>query len=153
MPEAFQVWLVTYVSEESSGWGPGGGYNATGLIVYAMPDAVFDGLQKNGIGYLNQLPFDARRCCEGRYEKKWKATPIDTTVKAWDYSSSEVGQLETPKIGDYLGKWGYPVPLDSDIEAMVDNAISKPGSFYAYGQMRLIILIPEQRRIVFAYAD
>ena len=41
--------------------------------------------------------------------------------------------------------------LDQDIEQLVNDAILRPGSYYAYGRIGVIILAPASRRIVYAY--
>jgi hypothetical protein len=38
------------------------------------------------------------------------------------------------------------------VESLVDDAISKPGSFYSHGRTGLVIVIPKAKRVIFAYA-
>ena len=45
----------------------------------------------------------------------------------------------------------FPIQVNSSIEAMINDAISTPGSYYTYGRIGIILVIPKVRRIVFAY--
>jgi len=56
-----------------------------------------------------------------------------------------------PGIGDYMFIYGFVVPLDAEVERMVNEAIFDTGSYYAYGRIGMVILIPQALRIVYAY--
>ena len=145
MPEEMNVTKIIYVSEESWGFGPGG--NETGIIFYAMPDAVADNLQTDGLAYLQKLAKPIHKEWRGRYPK-WQKTPI-VIGKRW-YSYLEE-KPSSPRISHFMFYYGFRVPLNPRIENMVDEAISSEGSYYAYGRRGLIILMPQFRRIVYAY--
>jgi hypothetical protein len=55
-------------------------------------------------------------------------------------------------ISDYLNRYGFGIDVDPTVEALVDHAISKPGSFYSYGRIGVVIVIPRAKRSIFAYA-
>jgi hypothetical protein len=62
---------------------------------------------------------------------------------------------ETPMgitLSDYLNQFGFGIKVDPSVEALVDDAISKPGSFYSRGRTRVVIVIPKVKRAAFAYA-
>ena len=148
VPQAMDVWNVVYASEQSWGFGPGG--NETGIIVYKMPETVATQLEKDGRTYLEHLTGQSHG--RGRYET-WLPTPVGSDPK-WEWPRSQAGMQgdwRSPGIGDYLFRYGFVIPIDRDIERMVNDAIVRPGSYYAYGRLGVIILIPASRRIVYAY--
>ena len=76
--------------------------------------------------------------------------------------------MNSSPIGNYLGRYGFSIPIDRDVLKLVDDALSKPGAFYsfgrlvvwsfgrlvvwAFGRLGVIILIPAARLIVVAYS-
>src|SRR5688572_18709901 len=147
VPQAMGVWNVLYASEQSWGFGPGG--NETGIIVYKMPEAVAAELEKDGITYLAHLAEQSNG--RGRYET-WLPTPI-VSDQRWPQGGR--GKMEgltwtSPGIGDYLFRYGFWIPVDKAVEQMVNDALFRPGSYYAHGRTGMIILAPAARRIVYA---
>lgn len=136
---------ILYVSEEAWGFGPGA--NETGIIVYKMPEVVAHELETSGLAYLQALPKNPGRGWQGRYSQ-WRLTPVVNDGR-WP-SARERGDWVSPGIGDYIFKYVY-TPLDAEVEQMVNEAIFSGGSYYAYGRIGMIILIPHTRRIVYAY--
>lgn len=141
LPPALGVSKVLYVAEESLGIGLPSD-NETGMIVYEMPEALAKALSRQGIAYLEQHGKDKRH-------PHWNATPVPVTD--WGSPSHEGMRWVSPGIGDFLAAYGFPVRLDPDFEKLTNDAIFQPGSFYAYGRGDITILMPERRRIVFAY--
>jgi hypothetical protein len=50
-----------------------------------------------------------------------------------------------------MDAYGYCIPFDPDIEALANRALSMPGSFYAFGRIGMLLLIPAENRIIYAY--
>jgi hypothetical protein len=145
VPEGLSVSTILYTKEQSWGFGPGG--NETGLIVYELPDSIAKEIQKVGLGYFTNLPqkkgdsSDSR----GRYET-WQSTPI--LLKG---SGSGAVTTNSYEIANFLNRYGFGISIDSQIEQEVNRAISTPGSFYANGRIGILIVIPDIRRVVYAY--
>lgn len=139
VPDVLNVSTVLYVNEQS--WGlpffPLPGDNETGLIVYDLPDGTAKEIQKVGIEYFAKRP--------GRYET-WQSTPI-----LLEGSDSGTNRTNSYEIANYLNRYGFGISIDSQIEQEINKAISKPGSFAAYGRTGILIVIPDIRRVVYAY--
>lgn len=121
VPEALNVSNVLYVSEQSWGFGPGG--NETGLLVFQLPASVAAQIKARGIGYLEKLPQNPWEGWQGRYTE-WRETPL-MMDDDWGSASYEGRKYWTsPGIGDYLNKYGFPVPLEKTWEDMVNRAFS-----------------------------
>lgn len=150
LPAAMGVSRVLYAQEDDFGSVGLPGDNETGIILYEMPEAVVRELSSNAPAYLDtiSLPIGDRR---GGFEN-WHRTPV-TVDERWPRGSYE-GRWKwvSPGIGDYMGRYGFAIPFDADVERLVNDAIFKPGSYYAYGRIGLIILIPAVQRVVFVYS-
>jgi hypothetical protein len=137
VPEGLGVSTVLYAHEQS--WGspflPLPGDNETGVIVYELPEATAREIEKDGIEYLRRNAAHDQRW-RGLF-LEWHATPI--AERNWTLSS-------------FLHKYGFPIDVDADVERSIDEAVVRPGSYYAYGRSGLLMLIPAKRRAVFAYA-
>lgn len=145
IPEGLGANQILFAAEDSWGFGPGG--NETGIIVYELPEGVAEKIRHGGADYLAKLPprSESSQDWHGRFER-WQSTPI-TLDRAWFDENSTV-----PKIANYLNQYGFGLPIESRIERDIDNAISRQGSFFAYGRMGMLIVIPESHKVVFAYA-
>lgn len=147
VPTTMGVSNVLFQDMQSWGFGPGA--NDTGLIVYEMPQAVAENLDSGGLLYLGGLPRQEGSGWHGRYVN-WQETPLIPNDN-WPKKPDEERFWTSPGIGDYLGKYGYPIRIPTEIEALVNQAIFHKGSYFAYGRIGMIILIPSERRIVYAY--
>jgi hypothetical protein len=127
------------------------GDNETGLIVYELALSTAQVLEKRGIEYLRTLPPNAGddRDWRGRYEE-WRPTPLSDPH--WLKDPISDAAFSTAHVRSYLYKYGFGIDVDSDIEALIDEAIAKPGSYYAYGRLGVLIVIPSKLRVVYAYA-
>jgi len=146
VPYGLNVSKVIYVNEESWGFGPGG--NETGIIVYELPDEVAHEIQK-----VETAEFSKNT---GGFSDfgSWKQTPILLT-DAWQGSRSggEPEQnIQFTKIANYLDTYGFSISIDPQIESEIDNAITKAGSYYAYGRIGIIIVMPNNKKVIYAYA-
>lgn len=151
IPYGLGVSKIFYVSEESWGFGPGG--NESGIYIFELSSSVAQAIEKDGINYFSKLPKKPRKQGEwrGHYEQ-WSTTPVSFN-QSWSgpESNSEVHVNFVPRIATYLNRYGFGIPIDPAIEREIDEAISKPGSFLAYGRSGVLIVIPRAKRIVYAY--
>jgi len=146
VPYGLNVSKVIYVNEESWGIGPGG--NETGIIVYELTDEVANEIQKVGAAKFSKDT--------GGFSdfENWEQTPILLT-DAWQGSRSggEPEQnIQFTKIANYLERWGFSVSIEPKIESEIDYAITEAGSYYAYDRNGIIIVIPNYKKVVYAYA-
>ena len=81
----------------------------------------------------------------GIYEH-WQPTPI--LVEGTD---SSMNRVMSHNIADYLDRYGFGIEIDPQINQEINNAISTPGSFAAYGRIGLIIVIPKVNKVVYVY--
>ena len=149
VPEGLNVSTVLYATEQS--WGlpffPLPGDNEAGLIVYELPDGTAKEIRKAGIDYFAKMPQKAGygRDWHGRYET-WQSTPV-----LLEGSDSGTNRTHSYEIANYLNRYGFGISVDSQIEQQINHAISRPGSFAAYGRTGILIVIPDIRRVVYAY--
>ena len=151
VPPALEVQEVLYVAKRSWGLGPGG--NETGIIVYAMPEAAREKIEAGGIPWLNGLPGSGQDW-RGVY-RDWQTTPFDVAAAKLEGRLGDELTHGLCNMGDgiaaYMFRYGVCIPFDSEVEALADRALTEPGNFYAYGRIGMLILIPSERRIVYAY--
>jgi hypothetical protein len=154
VPPAMDVSNIIYSAEQSWGFGPGG--NETGIIVYEMPPATRRRIETEGVGWLNTLAGSSGPW-QGLY-RDWHPTPYDSELSGafdlWEVEENIVSE-GCSKIGSgivaYMDAYGYCIPFDPDIEALANRALSMPGSFYAFGRIGMLLLIPAENRIIYAY--
>lgn len=154
IPYGIPVDKISYVREESWGFGPGG--NETGLIEYELPEYTTQEIVKNGLYYFTSLPQIARNAGDSSngYYEHWQETPMPIT-DAWQGASMDgepLNKTTIPSIESFLDRYGFSIPLDAKVVARIDNAISTPGSYFAYGRTGILIVMPKYRKAVFAYA-
>jgi hypothetical protein len=153
LPSCLRVSRQLYVKESLWGIGPGG--NETGVLVFELPEDSAVSIKTGGISVL-------RRACSasavsrntgGRFSE-WKSTPM-VAERQWlerDSSSSGVSTSGTPRIANFLDQYGFGISIDEEIQEMSDKALSEPGNFYHSGRTSILIVIPDKRRVVYAYA-
>jgi hypothetical protein len=160
VPDSMNVWWVRHASEET--WGSLGlpGDNEIGIIVYDMPDRVRQGLQDNGLAWLDSISIDhtGDRAMYG----DWRTSPIPTNLRWTDPAQCPPSNTDRyrivypngcPSITGYFGGYGLPASFDPEVEKMVNKAFATPGSFYAFDRIGILILIPVQERIVYIYSS
>jgi hypothetical protein len=144
LPGALRVTRVLYASEESWGFGPGG--NEAGFIAYALPEASARRLEKEGLAWLERLG-DGRRSpgSRGRFDD-WRTTPLQPNPR-WqpDPASGRYDPLQ------YVCAYGFCIDIDPHRLRAVEQAIHSPGSYYAFGRIGMILLVPRTRRVYFLY--
>lgn len=146
VPEPLRVARIEYREEQSWGIGPGG--NETGFIVYRLTDKSADWAKAKSTNLPDSLLDGTQR---------WLSTPVADHIDGNDrwhhYDKGRPITPHGPDITEYLGKYGFDIPLDRMRVGEFNQAIRKPGSFYAYGRGGSITVIdPEHRKVYFAYA-
>jgi hypothetical protein len=133
VPEKLSVSNIVYVKEEVFGFGPGG--NETGVLVYELPDKIASDIEKIGIEYfVNLMPMQGN---DSDLYREWQKTPT----------------TDVNKIEEHLDRYGFGISINRQIENEIDEAISKPGSFFANGHGgRILIVNPKKRRVFLAYS-
>jgi hypothetical protein len=134
LPPALGVTERLAAFERSAGWGPGG--NEAGLIVYRMPDTLAAAL------------VDGAEPADGL---AWQPTPF----MAEGPSDGALGPCEgdaCAAIERFLWRHGHGVDLPRDVEEMVDRALIAPGNRVGVTRSGLVLLIPGEKRVVYAYA-
>ncbi|MDO8343635.1 MAG: hypothetical protein Q7T48_10575 [Cellvibrio sp.] len=145
VPKSFGVSKILYNSQKSLGFGPGG--NETGIIIYELPVEVAEKIMNGGLAYLNGLPQQPGNTYDwhGRFHK-WGETPLllhgddGTPRKTLDH-----------EIGHYLDRYGFGIELEKEIEREINSALSSSKSFYSFGRIGFILVIPKSRKVIFAY--
>jgi hypothetical protein len=136
VPADLQVTSLLYSKEQN--WGssllPLPGDNETGILAYSLSDEIASSVADKGLGFFYRPENVERREGMQRTHSEWHETPMKTMLS------------------DYLNQYGFGIEVDPSIKALVDDAISKPGSFYSYGRIGVVIVIPKAKRAIFAYA-
>ena len=144
VPADLEVTGILYSNEEN--WGsillPLPGDNETGILMYGLSAAVANKIIAEGMSFFNRPENVARRVGF----QQWHETPIAEGDDEWPVA--KFGR----KMSNYLDKYGFGILVDPSVESLVDDAISKPGSFYSHGRTGLVIVIPKAKRVIFAYA-
>lgn len=151
IPSRLEVSKTPFQVEESWGIGPGG--NETGLVVYELEN----GVSRRLIEERKSLNSDATiRASFGDSDRgyfEWKRTPVDikdrprTRIERPPYL--EKGSLIEP----FLTQYGYSIEVDRPLIREIDEILNTSGAYYAYGRgSAFIVVAPQQRRLIFAYA-
>jgi hypothetical protein len=148
VPADLEVTKILYRNEEN--WGsvllPLPGDNETGIMMYDLSEAIAGKIGAEGVSFFNRPENVERRVGYQRTHSEWHETPIVDGEGGW--SVSKFGR----KISGYLNQYGFGIDVDKSVEALVDDAISTPGSFYSHGRTGLVIVMPKLKRVIFAYA-
>lgn len=151
VPPAMQVTDILYAAEEAWGFGPGG--NETGIIVYAMPENTRQRVETDGTDWLNGLAGSGSGW-KGYYHN-WHASPYDAKVPGafdiWLAKARDETCGHGAGIAAYMFRYGFCIPIDHEVEALANRALSEPGNFYAFGRIGMLLVIPAENRIIYAY--
>ena len=153
VPSCLNVSRVLYVRESLWGIGPGG--NETGVLVFGLPEDFVVTVKTGRIGFLRQACSKSAmsRKTGGRFTE-WKATPMVAEIQ-WlvrESTSRGASASGSPRIANFLDQYGFGISIDEEIQEMSDKALSEPGNYYHSGRTSLLIVIPDKRRVVYAYA-
>jgi hypothetical protein len=145
IPSALNAKKIVYQNED---------YSGAGIIVYELPKETRLRIEAEGLDFLNSAsnknnkPHDE----DGIFEN-WSSTPIQIS-DAWTgpkMDGEPEYKTDTPNISKYLYRYGVGVNVERGIKSKIDNIIKSSGSFYAYQNVRLIIVSPSENIIVYAY--
>jgi hypothetical protein len=135
LPPALSVTDRLAAYETAAGWGPGG--NESGLILYRMPDALAALLAAGEPPAAGALA--------------WQATPFLAEGSS-DGALGPCAGDDCRSIDRFLWRYGHGVELPQDVEEMVDQALRTPGNRVGVTRSGLVLLIPGEKRVVYAYA-
>jgi hypothetical protein len=121
--------------EVAAGWGPGG--NESGLILYRMPDALAALLASGEPPAADGLA--------------WQATPFVAEGSS-DGALGPCAGDACARIDRFFWRYGHGVELPQDVEEMVDQALRTAGNRVGMTRSGLVLLIPNEKRVVYAYA-
>jgi hypothetical protein len=153
VPDELNVTTIINANDQGLGLGPGD--NEAGLIAYELPDNVSTEIKKNGISYFFNMPPQKGENREGRGEySSWQQTPLPSTpnLENKDQDKEITPTTSTLKISSYLAERSFvSIKIDPLIENQIDSALSKSGSYVGYGYRGIIIIIPDIKRVFYAY--
>lgn len=139
VPEPLHVSWIEYRLEEA--WGIGlPGDNETGFVVYRMTAGSTDWARSKGRNLGSMLPGGS---------SNWRPTPVDdnSSRNRW-HRNGDAANLK-----QYLGTYGFPIPLEDGRDIEFNDAVQHPGSFYSYGLGGSVTVVdPKRGKIYFAYA-
>jgi hypothetical protein len=123
--------------EVAWGWGPGA--NESGLIIYRMPEALAAALEDGRVPATGGEPWMPTPFAPGG--------PSDPNDAKGGCEGDACAQIE-----QFLGPYGIFLKLPQDVEEMVDQALTQPGSWVRSARFGVVLLIPGEKRVVYAYA-
>lgn len=102
---------------------------------------------------MNSLPGSGQGW-RGTYDD-WHATPFDPVAARIEGRLGDEMTHGLCGMGDgiaaYMARYGFCIAFDPEVEALADRALARPGSFYAFGRLGMLLLIPSENRVVYAY--
>ena len=157
VPEQLAVSKILYAKEKAYGFGPGG--NEAGVIVYALSEEVATEIARTGLDFFKQFPPQSTydRHWQGKY-REWQETPLISDPDWHDDWDDELEATDTvlaaplPKLENYLYRYGFGIEVNPDIEQEINSAISTSGSYFAYGRLGMLLVMPEAQKIVYVHS-
>jgi hypothetical protein len=135
IPAGLQAGAPVYANTVAQGFGPGG--NEAGFLVYALPPEIVARIMAEGMGWL-ESEF-------GRFEE----TPIAPS-EAW--SSVLCTGADCFSLAMYAQRYTFlAAPLDPDLLREGNAAIARPGNYYAFGRLGLLVIVPDTGRVFYVY--
>jgi hypothetical protein len=146
VPAPLNIWWIDYRLERS--WGIGlPGDNEEGFVVYRLASGSARWARSKGERLGEFLPGGA---------KAWHSTPVDAIGEhdRWHpYDQDGKSERHSATIFEYLGQYGYSIPIEAGRDADANQAINNPGSFYSYGSGGSVTIVdPARGKLYFAYA-
>ena len=133
--------VMTYESMAGNNFLPSS--NKTLLRVYVIPRTVSAAIAEGKRTYL-----DAQYAVGGYAE--WHETPVVLDERWPSVECGCVDPTEGP-IGAFLQKSGFYIPVDPAVEKGINDALLVPGSYYAYGEHNLLLIVPATNVVVYAF--
>jgi hypothetical protein len=151
IPQRFAVRDILYAKEWSSGFGLSGGDNYGGVIVYALPQSTTREIQQQGLTYFRDLgqPVIVK---DWGAVAEWQTTPIAPS-REWAWEDRADANYPPPTLSGFLGRYGYPIDIDSEVAQDIGDSIAAPGSFLAYDRYGVLIVMPAKNKIAYAYRN
>lgn len=179
-PTELKLERVLHQTEEQQPFGPGG-LNQS-FTVYELPKDVYATIADRGLPYLNSLPSVIEQIKKSTppqvdisYYKNsdgkvftntstgpywapfviWDATPISMNEK-WLRKGRGSGKDLKPSIETFYAKAEFIAKIPAEFRDQLHEAISTPGSFYAYGfyrDMCLLVVSPKMGKAFYLFRD
>lgn len=146
IPDALHVNSISYRKEESWGFGPGG--NEAGVRIYPLSEEVANHISQSGIEFFKKLPPNQNqreRDWRGIYGE-WSETPIKPG-RNWQVNE----KTNSLNVYDYICAYGFCIDIDSLMVQEANLIINSPGSYYAYGRVGLIVVVPGKKLVLYMY--
>jgi hypothetical protein len=156
VPEPLEVAEIEYRLEETWGVGFMPGDNETGFVVYRLTGDSADWARKQG-SRLGDMLQGAKGA--------WRETPVDdssdqTAVDRWHPYDDDPQMMAVPPfdhhpptILEFLGKYGFEIPIEGGRDNEANRSIRSTGSFYFYGKGGSVTIVdPNRGKVYFAYA-
>jgi hypothetical protein len=183
LPPELQLQQTIFEVEKSHKVGPGG--MSQRFVVYTLPDSIADKIAAEGPAYLNALPSTAKLAKKVKpprvdsYQEvngqkvpyvtgpwsgpftHWALTPVEADLR-WLRGRQKVKVGWRPSLlnffSQFKGDRGQEMvtKIPTDVQVAFNEAISSPGSFFAYGHYRgmcLLVVSPETRKVYFLFRD
>jgi len=146
VPAPLHISWIDYRLERS--WGIGlPGDNEVGFVVYRLASGSARWARSKGARLREFLPGGAQT---------WHSTPVDAIGEhdRWHpYDQDGKAERHPATIFEYLGRYGYSIPIEAGRDADANQAINNPGSFYSYGSGGSVTIVdPARGKLYFAYA-
>ena len=147
VPDGLHVSTVLFNAESAPPCFIGGGCNSAGLMAYELPEEVAQALQRRGLAFFGTWSDQDRQVPHSSWGyDQWRQTPLPGGYSDW---SPEGGP---PRIGNFVGRYGFGVFIESSLESEIDIALNGAGNYYAFGNGGVLIVMPARRKVVFAYS-
>lgn len=153
LPPELRAEKPLYKIENIEGFGLGG--KSAGFAVYPLPEEFALKLEKEGISALQNLT----RASSHQVFMGWVETPMGRNTNWTDPARRHKKRDESavaPKIEHYLNKPGRKSPISppQEFADMANVALFVRGNFYAHLGWGggVAIIIPKQRKIIYAYS-
>jgi hypothetical protein len=146
IPTALNVNKILYANED---------YFGAGIVIYELPSETNKKIVKYGLEYLNTThnknnhPHN-----EDGIFKNWEETPISIN-EAWTgpvMNGIPEYRTNIPQISNYLSRYNLDLDLEQHIESQIDQVIQSSGGYFAYQNVRLIIVSPSEKIVIYAYS-
>lgn len=148
VPEPLRASWIEYRLEKR--WGipffglPGD--NETGFVTYRLTAGSARWARKKGARLNHFLPAGSR---------EWRPTPVtdDAISNRWHGQDEQLPLNHPVDFREYLGRYGFDIPVEQRRIDEANRAIRSPGSFYRYGRGGSITVVDTRHgKVYFAYA-
>jgi len=130
-------------------------YDGSGIAVFELPNETRDKIERYGLKYLSGASSKklSRHNDDGFFES-WGDTPIAISGEWTGPVMDGTPEYKTsiPQISNYLRRYNLGLNLDPQIELQINRVIQSSGSYFAYQNVRLIVVSPGDRVVIYAYS-